>query len=107
MKQGYTENASIVHDVSEDGVVTRLHFEGDTITVQRSYDAQPHLARARLMRECQDGKSWGEGKHIGHIPPAEYARILTLPTREARQKAVLAFLRQNPAFVGFSRFLKK
>lgn len=106
MKRGYTENASFVHDVS-DGIVTRLHFEGDTFTAQRTYDAEPHLARAKLMRECQDGKPWGEGKHIGHIPPAEYARILKLPNREARQKAVLAFLRENPAFVGFTRFLKR
>jgi hypothetical protein len=106
MKRGYTENVCLVDDVS-DGVVTRLHFEGDSLIVQRTYDAEPHLARAKLMRDCQDGKPWGQGRHIGHIPPAEYARILKLPTRAARQKAVLAFLRENPAFVGFSRFLKR
>lgn len=106
MKRGYTENVSLVDDVSH-GVVTRLHFEGDTLTVQKTYDAEPHLDRARAMRDAQDGQRWGEGKFIAHLPPAEYARLLAIPGREERSKALHKWLRENPAFVGFSRVLKR
>jgi hypothetical protein len=107
VKRGFEENASVDEGVNPNGVRTVLHFEGDTLTVQRQFDAEPHLQHARQMREAQDGQRWGDGKYIGHIPPAFYAKLLTIRGREEREKAVQQWLRDNPAFVGFGRFLRK
>ena len=105
--RGFRENVSFVDDVSAAGTVRRIHIEGDTVTVQRTYDAAPHLEHARQMRDAQDGQRWGEGKFIGHIPAAELARFLTISDPQERQRAMLAWLRENTAYVGFSRFLKR
>ena len=106
MKRGYTENVAFVDDVTA-GVATHLSFEGDSLIVKKTYDATPHLEHARRMRESQDGKTWGQGRYVGHIPPVEYARIMALPSRQEREKATYQWLRDNPAFVGFTRFLKR
>ena len=107
MARGYTENVSLVDNVSASGVVTRLHFEGETITVQHTYDAAPHLEHARRMREAQDGKPWGDGKYIGHITPVELARFLAIKDPQERQAAMHQWLRDNPAFVGYTRWLRR
>lgn len=92
--------------VTKDGVRTQVHFDPDTIVVQRSFDAEPHLQHAKLARESTEGKSWGEGRMIGHIPPVFYAEILKIRDRDERDKAVMTFLRENPAFVMFDKALK-
>jgi hypothetical protein len=106
MKRGFEENVTVDEGTSPNGVNMKIHFEGDTVTVEKTYDAEPHLEHARLLRDSQDGQRWGDGKWIGHIPPAEYARILALP-REQRRPAIHKFLRDNQQFVGFSRWLKR
>ena len=103
--RGYSENVSIVDDISQDGVVTTLHFEGDSLITQRTYDAEPHLRYAQEAREATAGQRWGEGKLIGHIPPAEYARFLLIRDNKDRKKAIMAWLRENSRFVMFDRAL--
>lgn len=88
------------------GVTTQTHFEDDSIVVQKTFDAAPHLEYARQAREATEGKRWGEGRMVGHIPPAFYAQILTIRDPQERKKAVQRFLRENPAFVMFDRYLK-
>jgi len=105
MPKGYSENVSFIHDV-QDGVVTRLHFEGDTLTAQKTWDAEPHLEHARAMRDAQDGQRWGEGKFICHIPPTALAQIMAFPGRAERHKAMWRWLRENPLFVGYTRALR-
>jgi hypothetical protein len=91
-----------------DGVKEITHFEGDDqIVIQQSFDAQPHLDYAASARQQTAGQNWGSGKLIGHIPPAFYARILTIKGRDERGKAIQKFFQQNPAFVMFDRYLKK
>lgn len=106
MNQGYSENVSVSEGVTADGVETILHFEGESLITQRRYDAQPHLEYARQARQATEGKRWGEGKLVGHIPPAEYARFLGIKNNEERQKAIKAWLRENSGFVMFERYLK-
>ena len=94
---GYSENVSFVEGVHE-GVTTTLHFQGDEFITQKTWDAQPHLEYARAARQATEGKRWGEGKLIGHIPPAMYAKIITARDRQHRKQLITEFFRDNPAF---------
>ncbi|RYF31687.1 MAG: hypothetical protein EOO23_01700 [Comamonadaceae bacterium] len=96
-KRGFEENVSFVDDVT-DGVTTTLHFEGDSFIAQKTFDATPHLEYAKRAREATAGQRFGEGKFIGHIPPAFYAKICVIKDRKEREKAVRDFFIENPAF---------
>jgi hypothetical protein len=104
---GYEENVTVDEGMSSQGVHTQLHFEGDSLIVQRSYDAEPHLQYAREAREATTGMRWGEGRLVGHIPPAEYARFLLIRDNAARKTAIKAWLRENSQFVMFEKYLKR
>ena len=106
MGKGYSENVSIVDDVSQDGVVTQIHFEGDDVTVQRTWDAEPHLKYAEMARQQTDGKTWGQGRFIGHIPPEPLARFLLIKNNKEREKAIMAWLQENSKFQMFHRAFK-
>jgi hypothetical protein len=88
------------------GVTTQTHFEDGSIVVQKTFDADPHLEYARQAREATEGQRWGEGKMVGHIPPAFYAQILLIKDRDERKRAVQQFFKENPAFVMFDRYGK-
>lgn len=100
---GFSENVSFVDDVSPDGIVTTLHFEGDDLITQHTYDAEPHLRYAQIAREATDGMRWGEGRLIAHIPPAEYARFLTIQDNKERRKAIMEWLRPRTQLHMFHR----
>ena len=109
MSEGFTENVSLVDDVSN-GVKTTLHFQGEQLVVQREWDATPWLEAAKVARAETAGDRWGEGKTVGYIPPAEYGRYL-LETRgwsqEEKRKWIRTFFQQNPGFVTFEKYLIK
>lgn len=100
------ENVKIDEGVSRQGVRTEISFEGDEVIVKKSFDAEPHLRYAEQARAQTAGMGWGEGRVIGHIPPAFYAQICTIRDPQERDKAVMRFLRENPAFVMFDKALK-
>ncbi len=105
---GYSENVTIDEGIDPDtGVRTQFHFEGDEIIVQKTYDAEPYLRKAQEMRERNEGKSWGEGKEVGVIPPWVYPEIQKLRDRRERSKAIKAFFRANPAFCAYPAYLKR
>ena len=106
MSKGYSENVSIVDDVSPDGVVTQIHFEGEDMTVQRTWDADPHLKYAEMARQQTDGQNWGQGRFIGHIPPEPLSRFMLIKNNKERETAMLNWLRENPAFQMFHRAFK-
>lgn len=101
---GFKENVTVDEGVSEGGVSTKLHFEGDYLITQRTYDAEPHLQYAEQARQQTAGMNWGQGKLIGHIPPAEYARFLQIKDGHERKTAILSWLRENNKFIMFDRF---
>jgi len=103
---GYSENTSFVDNVSRDGVITTLSFEGEELITKKTWDAEPHLRYAEEARQATAGQNWGTGKLIGHIPPAMYAQFLTIKDNVERKKAIMTWLRQNPAFTMFDRALK-
>lgn len=105
MAEGFCENVSIDEGVTN-GIRTQLHFEGEELIVQKTFDAAPHLQYAKDARDATQGQRWGEGRLVGHIPDIFYAPIAALKDRKEREKAVRLFLQQNPAFVMFDRALK-
>jgi hypothetical protein len=107
MANGFTENVTVDEGVDHLGIRTQMHFEGDEIIVQKTYDAEPHLRYAEQARQQTAGMNWGEGRIVGHIPPVPLAKIMQLRTKEERQKAMRAFLFENNKFVMFDKFLKK
>jgi hypothetical protein len=101
----YSENVTIDEGVNRQGVRTKLHFEGESLIVQKTYDAQPFLEHAAEMRAATRGERWGDMRKIATIPPAEYARFLMIKDNKDRQKAIMAWLRANPALIAFERAL--
>lgn len=105
MRRDYIDGRVTVDEgMSPDGVITKLHYEGDNLITQKTYDAEPHLQYAADAREQTAGKRWGDGRLIGHIPPAEYARFLKITDNQERKKAILAWLRENNKFIMFDGF---
>ena len=102
-KRGFEENVSFVEDVSQ-GVTTTYHFQGDEFITQKTWDAEPHLKHAAEARRATAGQRWGEGKLIGHIPPAMYATILAAKDKDHRKRLIREFFRENPAFRMFDGY---
>jgi len=89
------------------GIRTKVHFEGnDDIVFQKTFDAEPHLKYAEHARQSTEGMNWGEGRFVCHIPDAFLAPILAIRDRQDREKAIMRFMRENPAFVMFDKALK-
>lgn len=88
------------------GIVEKTHFADGEIVIQKTFDAQPHLDYAKQAREATEGQRWGSGKIIGHIPPAFYGQLLLIKDPQERDRAVMKFFRENPAFVTFDKALK-
>lgn len=91
---------------SASGVKTTIHFAGETVVFAKSQDMEPILRHVQEMRERNEGKRWGEGKEVGHIPDLFYQRIRMIQDPQERKKAVRLFFKENPAFCAYAPFLK-
>lgn len=104
MADGFTESVTIDEGVNSQGIRTQFHFESDGgLVLQETFDAAPHLEYAKRARESTEGKNWGEGRLVGHIPPMFYKKIMTIKDRDEREKAIWRFLQENPAFKMFHK----
>lgn len=97
---------TINEGVQHGGVQELTHFEDDSIVIEKRFDAEPHLEYAKRAREATEGQRWGNGKLVGHIPPAFYGQLLLIRDPQERKKAVQRFFQENPAFVMFDRYGK-
>lgn len=88
------------------GVRTQIHFKGDQVVVQKTYDAEPYLQRAAEMRARNEGKKWGEGKEVGVIPPWVHQKINMIQDDAERERVMKKFFRENPAFLAYEAFVK-
>ena len=88
------------------GVRTQIHFEGDQVVVQKTYDAEPYLQRVAEMRARNEGKKWGEGKEVGVIPPWVHQKINLIQDDAERERVMKEFFRENPAFLAYEAFVK-
>ena len=105
MAQGFTENVTIDEGIAN-GIRTQVHYEGDEVIVQNTFDAEVHLKHAEKARISTAGQRWGEGKFVCHIPDVFLAPIMAIRDRKEREKAVTKFARENQGLVMFDRFLK-
>lgn len=90
------------------GVHKQVTFEGDQAVTKLTYDAQPFLERAHAARAATAGDRWSEGigTKVGEIPMPVFIQAMKLGSEE-RQLYLMRWLRENPAFVTFDKFLKK
>lgn len=88
------------------GVHKEVIFEGDQVVQKFTYDAEPFLEQAKAERNATAGDRWGDGRKVGTIPMAVYAQVLQIQGAEERQKFLVKWLKENPAFVTFDKFLK-
>jgi len=88
------------------GVRTVLHFEGRELVIEKQQDMEAILQHVQAMRERNEGKGWGEGKEVGHIPELFYVPIRMEKDKEQRRKRVKAFFQQYPAFCAYPAYLK-
>ncbi len=88
------------------GTHKQVTFEGDQVVTKLTYDAKPFIEQAKEERHITAGDRWGDGKKVGTIPMAVYAEYLKIQGAEERKKYILRWLKENPAFVTFEKFLK-
>lgn len=105
--KGFQENVSVEEEMSASGVQAIIHFQGDELIIEHRQDMERILAHVQEMRERNEGKRWGEGKEVGHIPDLFYGKIKAIKDRAEREKAVYSFFRENPAFCAYPAFLKR
>lgn len=104
--QGYSENVSIDEGVDAYGTRTKLHFEGESLIVQKSFDAQPLLDQCHAERVATEGQRWGEMRKVATLPMAVYAKALAIKENAERIKFIRTWIAQNPKFKTFDRYLK-
>jgi hypothetical protein len=90
------------------GVHKQVTFEGDQVVTKLTYDAQPLIEQAKAERIKTAGDRWGEGvgTKVGTMPMAVYAQFMQIKGAQEREKFLLGWLKDNPAFVTFDKFLK-
>lgn len=88
------------------GITSSVSFENEQIVTCQSFDAEPDLEQAAVIRQQQEGKRWGDRRHVGVLPMAFVAKIMAIPDKDDRRKAVKQFFRENPAFCTFGRYLR-
>ena len=88
------------------GVHKQVTFEGDQAITKLTYDAAPFLELAHAERVHTAGDRWGDGRKVGTMPMAVYSEVMKIKGTKERSDFVLNWLRANPAFVTFDKFLK-
>lgn len=87
------------------GIKTTVNSVEGAVQIVKTYDAEPFLREAEAARQMTEGERWGEMRHVGYIPAAELAKFYR-QDGGFDSKRCIAWLRQNPAFVTFSKVLK-
>lgn len=87
-------------------ILTKVHDNDGKITFEKSYDAEPYLKHAEMHRQATEGMNWGAGKKVGTIPPAVLGEMMR-QDGGLDQERLKKWLRDNPAFVCYDKFLKK
>lgn len=87
------------------GIKTTVNSVEGKVQIVKTYDAEPFLKEAEAARQQTEGQRWGEMRHVGYIPNAVLATFFRQDGGFDSKRCV-AWLRQNPAFVTFSKVLK-
>lgn len=100
------ERFKIDEGVNENGVRKIVHFDGDQVVSEYTYDAEPIIEQCKEERILTAGDRWGDGRKIGTLPLTVLAEVMKIQGSAERKKFILTYLRANPAFVSFDKFLK-
>ena len=92
--------------VNRYGVQKVVHFDGDQVVSQFTCDAEPIIEQCKEDRILSAGQRWGDGRKIGTIPMTVMGEMMAIKGVEERKKFLLLYLKANPAFVSFDKFLK-
>ena len=92
---------------AQTGITTTVHYVEDAnrMAIQKTYDAEPFVAACADARASTEGERWGDMRHVGTIPMAELATMMR-QDGGIDMARVRAWLKQNPALVTFSKYLK-
>ena len=100
------ESFTVDDGVNAYGIQKRVTFEGDQAVTKLTYDAEPLLEAAHAERAMTAGMGWGEGRKVGSVPMAVYGEAMKIQGAAERQVFLLNWLRANPKFVTFEKFLR-
>lgn len=107
IESGYSENVTVDEGVDAYGTRTRLHFEGDNLIVQKSFDGQGLADQCKAINNATAGQRWGEMRHVATLPMVVYAQAAAIKENRARQAFIRDWLQKNPHFITFDRYMKK
>jgi hypothetical protein len=94
------------HD-AQTGITTTVHHTGSQVVIQKTEDVEPLLRAAAAERDWNQGQRWGDGmKKVGTVPMSVVAKFMR-QDGGFDSKRCAAWLKENPAFVAYDRFLLK
>ena len=94
----------IVFREDENGIRTQVHDLDNRIVIQKTFDAEPLLEACAAERHAAAGERWGDGRKVGTVPLAVLGQFMREDGGLDVERAT-AWLRENPAFITFDRFL--
>lgn len=100
------EGISIDEGMSPSGVRSIIHFQGTEVIFQRQQDMTAVLQHVQEMRERNEGKPWGTGKEVGHVPEIFKPQLDALRDPAERRKWLKGFFRANPLLCAYPAFCK-
>lgn len=86
------------------GIQTTVHRTENKVVIQKTEDVAPLLRLAAEERAHTQGESWGEFRKVGFIPMSVIAKFMRQDGGFDSRRCAL-WLKENPAFVAFDRFL--
>lgn len=87
------------------GITTTVHRTENQVVIQKTEDVEPLLKLAAEERAWNQGQRWGDGmKKVGTVPMSVVAKFMR-QDGGFDAKRCAQWLKENPAFVVYDRFL--
>lgn len=103
----YSASTTVDEGVDAYGTRTQLHFQGDSLIVQKSFDGKGLADQCKAINKATEGERWGEMRHVGTLPMAVYGKALAIKDNRERMTFIRNWLSENPDFITFNRYMKK
>lgn len=85
-------------------IQTTVHRTENKVVIQKTEDVAPLLQMAAEERAYNQGASWGEMRKVGTVPMSVVAKFMR-QDGGFDSKRCAKWLKENPAFVTYDRFL--
>ena len=97
--KGYQENVTIDEGTNAYGYRTQVHYEGDFVTRQRTFDREPIRDYAKMQRDMTAGTRWGDMQIKGTILLHDVPRFLKITDPADRRRALNAYFKEHPDLI--------